>query len=66
MKKIIALVLVIVTVFALTACTIGECDICGETGICKTKKVFGEKVQICNDCAEDLESVGDAIGNLFG
>ena len=64
MKKLIALVLAVITVFALTACTTGECDICGETGICKT--VFGEKVKICNDCAEDLESVSNAIGNLFG
>ncbi len=65
MKKLVALVLVVITVFALTACTIGECDICGETGICKTEKVFGEKVKLCNDCADDLKSVGNALSGLF-
>lgn len=56
MKKVIALVLATVAlVFTLTGCLpLEECDFCGETRLCKSRKVFGETWYICAECAEIL------------
>lgn len=65
MKKIIIFVLVAVMTLSFTSCFEKiECDICGEEyGKSKitTEKLFGEEFNYCDDCAEDLED----LGNLF-
>ena len=35
-----------------------ECDFCGEMKKCSTEEVFGNEVNICKDCEEDLETLG--------
>lgn len=62
-KKIIATLLVVLS-FAtlLVGCSKKtECDGCGEVKKCKSKKVMGEKIWICDDCQDAL----DAFGSLF-
>jgi len=64
MKKLISLILLVV-VFAtmLTACGKFECDICGEekTGKKYTEELFGEEINICKDCHDDLEDLANAF-----
>ena len=66
MKKLIIFVLVAVMALSLTSCFAKvECDLCGEEKSkfkMNTEELFGEEVNICDDCAEDLEE----LGNLFG
>lgn len=35
-----------------------ECSVCGETKSGTTKDIFGEKVSFCNDCVDDIKSLG--------
>ena len=59
-KKIIATLLVVLSFATLLAgCT--KCDICEEVAKCKSKKIMGEKIWICDDCQDKL----DALGSLF-
>lgn len=64
-KRTSKLVAFICTLAILAMCLGGckkvECDICGETKKCQTMEVFGEKINVCNDCKAGL----DAIGSLF-
>ena len=64
MKKIIALVLVIATVFALTACGKFTCDMCGEekSGKKHEESMLGESIVICDDCYKALEDLAGALG----
>lgn len=76
MKKIIALVLAVLTL-ALVFASCGKefkCDSCGETvkGKQYVEEIFGVEVEICKDCKEKLEEakedakeLQDAIGGLF-
>ena len=65
MKKIvIALLLVVALVVSLAAC--GEkfvCDLCDEekTSTKHEMELLGEKIVYCDDCAEELEELGDAF-----
>lgn len=76
MKKIIALVLAVLTL-ALVFASCGKefkCDSCGETvkGKQYVEEIFGVEVEICKDCKknldeakEDVNDLKDAIGGLF-
>jgi hypothetical protein len=61
MKKLIALVLVIVLMASLAGCcccvNLEECDRCGELTICseQTLRSTGRRVSICFDCYERYE-----------
>ena len=48
MKKIIAAIMVVITVMALSACG-KKCDICGESGA-KKYELMGQKIYVCDDC----------------
>lgn len=64
MKKIICLILVVLTLCSLlAACSSFECDICGEkkTGKKHTEKLFGEEIVYCDDCYKSLQE----LENLF-
>ena len=51
MKKLIAILLTgIICASLLTACSIGECDICGDTGILHEVKSLGFTFNVCSDC----------------
>ena len=63
MKRIIAMALALLTIvmcmFAFSSCGKHECSICGEEKKCKVSTVFGEDYYVCADCEE--------MGNsLFG
>lgn len=65
MKKVLSLVLVFVLAAALL-CGCAKtftCDLCGDevTERPHTTEVLGEKVEICEECYEGLQE----IGNLF-
>lgn len=65
MKKRLVKVLALTGVVMMFATGCGKtaiCDICGEEGKCKTKEVFGEEVNICGDCQDGLEELGDLFG----
>jgi hypothetical protein len=52
-------VLLLVGLMSIMLCACGkkvECDICGEKKVCTEKSVFGEKINICDDCMDVLES----------
>ena len=62
MKKCSILVaLVMLMSVLLCGCGKFECDICGEEKSGKKYKdeVFGQEVEYCKDCKEDLEDLGD-------
>lgn len=53
--------LLVVVAVGAVGCKKVECDFCGETKKCKTEEVFGEEVNICSDCEEDLEDLANAF-----
>ena len=58
-KKMIATVTLLVMLLAmlLTGCKkTAVCDFCGEKGKCETRTVFGEELDICVDCLEEIEA----------
>ena len=64
MKRIVALLLVVLVVFSLTGCgKKGVCDVCGQTKAVKTITVMGEKGQVCKDC-EKLVKLGTSLMGL--
>ncbi len=71
MKKIFALMLVLVLMLSLAACGEKfECDECGEekTGKKYEDEIFGEEFVLCEECHEELqeglEELEDALGEL--
>ncbi|MBQ9806941.1 MAG: hypothetical protein IJW49_10615 [Clostridia bacterium] len=69
MKKIvIALLLLVALVATLASCGTFVCDMCEEekTGTQHEFEILGEKVVYCDDCAEELEELGEDLGDLFG
>lgn len=53
MKKIVAAILL--GMMFVTGCEKKvTCDFCDEKKVCVTKDVFGEKVNICEDCLSEL------------
>ena len=75
MKKVICgLVLAATLATALTGCGTFKCDFCNEEKSGKQYKdeILGQAVIYCKDCyealkelGEDLENLGDSIGDLF-
>ena len=65
MKRVVVLLLALAMIFALAACG-GKttCDVCGESKKCDTIEVLGEKMNICKDCQEEINSL--ASGMLGG
>ena len=64
MKKIIKILLCLLSVIVLfSACSKKEqCGICGELKNCNTNTVWGEKVNLCEDCHKFLKKTyGDSI-----
>ena len=62
MKKIICLILVVLTMCSLlAACSSFTCDICGEkkSGNKNTENILGEEIVYCDDCKNQLEQLGD-------
>ena len=59
MKKIVAIIGSVALAAALLAgCAPKvECEFCGEVARCKTTKVWGEEVYICQDCAEEWDEL---------
>lgn len=64
MKKLISVFLLVV-VFAtmLTACGKFTCDLCGEekSGKKYTEEVYGQEIEYCKDCHDQLEDLADAF-----
>ena len=63
-KKMSLLVIIMVIVMGLTGCG-GKftCDICGKekSGKKYETEMFGQKVTICKDCYNDIQSALDAL-----
>ena len=58
MKKILVVVgLTIAMATGFVACGQKECGICGEMGSCKTYEFLGEKIPVCKDCQNGLNSL---------
>ncbi len=60
MKKIIAFVLLALTMLMLVGCSF-KCDICQQekSGGKHTEEVLGEEIVYCEDCYEAIKSAGD-------
>ena len=41
-----------------------ECSVCKQTKPGSTREVGGEEVDICDDCYEAIEAIGNAFGSL--
>ena len=55
-KKITKLLLVTMLAGILAGCgTKTECDFCGEEKRCLTKTVWGEEVNYCKECEDELK-----------
>ena len=50
MKKIIAILLVVLLAFAFVSCGKGECELCGKTASLKKFTYDGESAKFCKDC----------------
>lgn len=65
MKKIIAILLVVLLAFAFVSCGKGECEVCGKTASLKKFTYQGQSSELCKDCyalAEMGASMADAWG----
>lgn len=60
MKKLISVLCVIATMFALTACGKFTCDGCGQekSGSGKKITIMGETGKVCDDCYDLLKQMG--------
>ncbi len=61
MKKLIAIVLCIVSLFAFASCGKFECGMCGDEASGRKYKhtILGEEVVVCEDCHKDIEALGE-------
>ena len=68
MKKIIAILLVVLLAFAFVSCGIGECDFCGETASLKKFTYQVESSKLCEDCYDyyDFEKSMTEFSTYFG
>ena len=59
MRRRIALFMLMVTIMgAFAGCgTKAECDFCGEEKKCSTKTVFGEEINYCKDCENEINDM---------
>lgn len=63
MKKIIALITLLMLVLSLAACAKHDCGTCGAEGEGKHKVTFGdEKVYLCDDCKDIYEASKSLLG----
>ena len=60
MKKIIAILLVVLLAFAFVSCGKGECEFCGQTASLKKFTYQGESAKLCKDCYA-LAEIGASI-----
>ena len=65
MKKIIAILLVVLLAFAFVSCGKGECEVCGKTASLKKFTYQGESAQLCKDCY-DLAKLGASMADAWG
>ena len=57
-KKILIVMLVIMTMAALTGCGKKvKCDLCGEVKQCTTREIEGKEIHYCSDCEEEIKSM---------
>ncbi len=63
-KKVLAMVLAMLTVLSLAGCGKFTCDLCSQekSGKKHTETVMGQKMTICNDCYKGLEDLADSLG----
>ena len=66
MKKLIALLLVLVMLFAITGCAKkGDCEMCKEKDVeLKTVEVDGKEADVCEDCAKIVEGLNELADAL--
>ena len=64
MKKIIAILLVVLLAFAFVSCK-GECELCGQTASLKKLTYEGESGKYCKDCYDFAKSMTD-FANALG
>ena len=57
MKKIIAILLVVLLAFAFVSCGKGECELCGKTASLKKLTYEGESSKFCKDCYDFAKSM---------
>lgn len=54
-KKIIVGTMVVISLASMAGCKKkAVCDFCDEKKPCTTKEVLGEKVNICDDCMDEI------------
>ena len=57
-KKILIVMVVIMTMAALTGCGKKvKCDLCGEVKQCTTREIEGKEIHYCSDCEEEIKSM---------
>lgn len=69
MKKVLAILLALVMLFALAGCgKTGDCESCGKKDVSLEKvELEGETGYLCEDCAALVEGLGelaDSLGDL--
>ena len=59
MKKLTALLMVVIMALSFTACGKFVCGLCGQEKFGKKheKNVLGYEIVICNDCQKDIDSL---------
>lgn len=66
MRKLLTVLLAALLLCGMLAgCATKECDICGKEGAGK-EEVAGQEVYLCDDCAENIDKLGGALGDLAG
>ena len=61
MKLVAVLGAVVVSALAFVGCGEVECSVCGQTKSGDTYEVMGEEVDMCDDCHDALEKLGNAL-----
>lgn len=58
-RKVVMLLVVVLTMLTLTACGRFECDLCGaeKSGRSYAASVWGEEVTICKECRDDIKEL---------
>lgn len=55
MKKIFIVITIVAMLLMTASCGKKvECDFCGEEKVCEEKTVWGETVNICDDCTDEI------------
>ena len=66
MKKWIAILLIVVSLFALAGCgKTGDCESCGKKDVSLEEVEYeGESAYLCEECAGLIEGLADLAGSL--